>query len=582
MLKKFAYIALFAAVIWWGLSIRLFNAQTRLPHADECEQATTFSKLLDEGTYKYNPNGPHGPTLYYYALACWQISDAFGHGAAYMHDTSQAARRPSDNVDICALRICVLGVYALIFLVFVAMGKELGIAAAFSGFACLWVSGLSCIYSVYFVQESIFAFSILLTALAAWRLAANPSARAAVFLGAAAGFAQATKETAPMSFLAMALSLACCALLEPRLKENLRGIFSARRLSVLSGLALVGFAAIFCPFYSSFGENPSGMLDAFLSYGHFADKSQSAEHAQGALYYLKLLTLQKSEGVWFGELPVFALFLASAAAAAFFALRGKLSCERLKLPWQGPGKRASGTSAQKFAGGARKPERAPLKGTKAQSVRECARTEIPDIIFVLYMGLTAAINVLELSAVSYKTPWLLLAPLTLMCAVAGWGAAKILFKKRSWLALALLAGVLLLLWWQTGLSKMAAGRFHTDPRNPFLYSHTVADFANLVKRIENCSKFSEYGIDMPVAFATKNSPWPAPWFLRKYRNVGFWNSDIPKNLEIFEIVVCDSPFEDEVSKRLEGKGYVSEYFGLRKNLILRAWVKKKLFDESTK
>ena len=68
-LIKTAYCILVAIAIILGFQLRIESSQLRLPHADESEQATTVQKLLDGNGYQYNPNGPHGPTLYYYTFA---------------------------------------------------------------------------------------------------------------------------------------------------------------------------------------------------------------------------------------------------------------------------------------------------------------------------------------------------------------------------------------------------------------------------------------------------------------------------------------------------------------------------------
>ena len=65
---KYAWaIILFLLSICFGGFGAYENLQKRAIHADEAEQATTFLKLYQDGEYKYNPNGPHGPTLYYWA-----------------------------------------------------------------------------------------------------------------------------------------------------------------------------------------------------------------------------------------------------------------------------------------------------------------------------------------------------------------------------------------------------------------------------------------------------------------------------------------------------------------------------------
>ena len=66
-MKYAAYIALAFACLFAGFSARNANITLRATHADEAEQATTALNLRDTGKYEYNPNGPHGPTLYYWA-----------------------------------------------------------------------------------------------------------------------------------------------------------------------------------------------------------------------------------------------------------------------------------------------------------------------------------------------------------------------------------------------------------------------------------------------------------------------------------------------------------------------------------
>ena len=68
-MKYAANIVLIFVCFFAGFSARDSNIRARAIHADEAEQATTAMLLRDSGKYEYNPNGPHGPTLYYWANA---------------------------------------------------------------------------------------------------------------------------------------------------------------------------------------------------------------------------------------------------------------------------------------------------------------------------------------------------------------------------------------------------------------------------------------------------------------------------------------------------------------------------------
>ena len=66
-MKRALCIAAAAAAFAASVFMRESNISARVAHADEAEQASTFSDMLRGEKYKYNPNGPHGPSLYYYA-----------------------------------------------------------------------------------------------------------------------------------------------------------------------------------------------------------------------------------------------------------------------------------------------------------------------------------------------------------------------------------------------------------------------------------------------------------------------------------------------------------------------------------
>ena len=78
----------------------------------------------------------------------------------------------------------------------------------------------------------------------------------------------------------------------------------------------------------------------------------------------------------------------------------------------------------------------------------------------------------------------------------------------------------------------------------------------------------------------KESPWPAPFNLRRFRNAGFWSGgQMPNDISIFDVVVCDYATEKNVEKLLDTSKYEREFYGLRKNLVLTLFIKKEIFDK---
>ncbi|MBQ6534499.1 MAG: hypothetical protein IJI37_04950, partial [Opitutales bacterium] len=189
-MKRILVIALSAACIAAGFVMREKNIGHRMPHADEAEQATTASALIDTGVYKYNPNGPHGPTLYYWAAETLGVQPA--------------------DAQISDFRKTLDPIAAALLILLVLTGRYLGRTAAWAGAACLAMSAFFQIYSGYFVHEIIFAALVYALALAAWQFACSPNVWLALLAGILLGFSQATKETAVISYAAMAGSFAVC------------------------------------------------------------------------------------------------------------------------------------------------------------------------------------------------------------------------------------------------------------------------------------------------------------------------------------------------------------------------------------
>ena len=502
---KFAYIILLACVLIFAFSARLENASLRLPHADESEQATTALKLLDGKGYKYNPDGPHGPTLYYYSLA-------------------KKICTGSENPDIAGMRKDMLFFTILLMCSYLLCSPMLGRFAAWAACGFLGLSGIAVIYSVYYVQETIFALAIFLTATSLWSFILKPSVRSAILLGLCAGFAQATKETTVIMFAGMFAALVLLAVFAG--KSSLEKIPSLKKSLLYLGAAIAGFALVFAVFYSSFGSNPRGILDAVQCYVHFLGKSQSEAHSAPFYYYFALLTTQKCEGVRFGEWAFTATFIFGFICA-----------------WLG------------------------LK--KRRDTRAC---------YAVFLGLSSIFSTLLLSAIPYKTPWLLLPVVGLMCPVSGYGLQFAAGYKNIFIRIAVLLTICILAHFQIGADMKSSLRYHSDPRNPYLYSHTVPDFANLAARISQCVKFSDYKTDIPIAVITQNSPWPLPYYTRELRNAGYWNFP-PKNLGIFDVVIIDGASEQLVKPQLDDSLYEIEYFGLRENLPLTVRIKKELFNK---
>jgi predicted membrane-bound mannosyltransferase len=59
-----------------ALALRVPNLAQRPMHNDEGVNAVKFNELWSSGTFKYDPNEYHGPTLYYFTLPVAWMSGA--------------------------------------------------------------------------------------------------------------------------------------------------------------------------------------------------------------------------------------------------------------------------------------------------------------------------------------------------------------------------------------------------------------------------------------------------------------------------------------------------------------------------
>ncbi len=185
-------------------------------------------------------------------------------------------------------------------------------------------------------------------------------------------------------------------------------------------------------------------------------------------------------------------------------------------------------------------------------------------------GLLLAIYALAIfliySAIPYKTPWLALnlwLPLSLFC---GMGMARIcsLLKNSPsrWIA-ALAAGFLLAL---IGRQTVSVAFEHpADQKNPLAYAHTVEDVLRLPPRLDQLAK--EQKLSSPLIAVVAADAWPLPWYLRKFKRVGFWQPGQDPGEADFYVTspAAAEPLGDKLKDRRP------QFFGVRPEVIIILW-----------
>ena len=496
----------FVLILMTGLSLRVPRLAERPMHHDEANQAYRFGMLLEDGTYAYDADDHHGPTLYYLTLPIAWLTG--------VHTFAE-----SSEITYRALPV----IFGMLLILAIPLLR--------SGIGCIGVLGASLFtaispafayYSRFYIQEMLLVFFTLVCIGAGWLSLKSGSRRWAAVSGVAAGLMFATKETAVLSFAAMAGAGLGCMLLT-RTKH-----LPAKSLLIGAVCAAVVSTVLF----SSFFTHLQGPLDALLAFKGYLARGTGVEteHVHPWNFYLRMLTRYRFEGgpVW-SEGLAFGLGLIGCG----FIVRNRL------------------------------PE-------------HCDRDFARFLMFYTLL-LTAAYSVL-----SYKTPWCILSFLHGWILLAGIGLASLisgcarLITMRHWRT-ALQLGMAGLLAWPAfatyRLAQRTVFRYAADYRNPYCYAHTAPDFKNLYRRIEDLAAVSPKGTNLYIqVIARPDATWPLPFYLRRFPNVGYWvdSASVP-TVPKPDLIISAPDFETDPA------AFLSEFYGLRADTLLALHIDSSLW-----
>lgn len=263
------------ALVLLAASLLRFGDLDKKPlHNDEAVQGYKTGLLLESGTYRYDPTGHHGPTLYFLDLPIARL-----RGESTLAGLSEVSLRLLPALAGLASVLAVL-----------ALRSWIGAAPALIGGAFLALSPMQVYFSRHYVQEPLLTLFSLLTLLTLLGYARRPRARTAVALGLCVGLIHATKETSLIIAAAFGLALLTEAAFDRSTARSwwqrwMREGHPIRdSVIVVSTAILVSFL-----FYSSFLRHPGAFLDAFTAWFHGAGQSVGSEHAKPVTWYLGLL-----------------------------------------------------------------------------------------------------------------------------------------------------------------------------------------------------------------------------------------------------------------------------------------------------
>ncbi|MDH4219605.1 MAG: TIGR03663 family protein [Candidatus Aminicenantes bacterium] len=294
MSKKAAFFGLFLLVVCAALLFRTVRLDLRPMHHDEANQAVKFGDLLEKGTYRYDPNEHHGPSLYYLSLPFAWISSG----------TSFA------SLDEKTLRMvpAIFGV-GVVLLLLLLRGGYSSSTIFFSGILAA-VSPVMVYYNRFYIQETLLVFFLVGAIATSWRYHQDRTWGWAAATGFFCGMVYATKETSLIVFGSLIASLLLARIFE---KRNGRKGFILSHFLAFLGTALVSSFLLF----SSFFQNPRGILDSVVAFRTYFERAAEAGfHSYPWSYYLKMLAFSRyGDGPIWSEALILVLALVGCIAA---------------------------------------------------------------------------------------------------------------------------------------------------------------------------------------------------------------------------------------------------------------------------
>jgi uncharacterized protein (TIGR03663 family) len=507
MSKKPAFYGLILLAVCAAILFRVVRLDLRPMHHDEANQAVKFGELLEREEYRYDPVEHHGPTLYYFSLPFAWI----GSGRSFA------------ALDEVTLRLvpALFGVGIVLLLLLLKDGFSRS-SIVFSGIFVA-VSPLMVFYSRFYIQETLLVFFLLGTIAASWRYHIDRTWRWATATGFFIGLMYATKETCIIALGALFIGLLLARIFT---RESI-----GKKPPISHAFILLGSAFVVAfLFFSSFFQNPKGIMDSVLSFQTYFSKAGDAGfHSYPWPYYLKMLSFSR-----FGNGPVWseALILVLAifgCVAAFYSKSQKNS--------------------------------SPL--------------------FMRFIFFFTLLATAIYSLIPYKTPWNMLPFFIGIILLAGNGAAFLLDRSKnlaSWslILLIICAGI-----FHLGYQAHSANfRFHADSRNPYVYAQTNTDFLNLVQRVNDIAQYHHDQKDMLIKVITHpDEAWPLPWYLRVFTRVGYWQeAEKAGVLEDVPVVISSIDKTEHLLADLQ-QTHQGEFFGLRPEVLLAVHIRKDLWEK---
>jgi len=364
-----------------------------------------------------------------------------------------------------------IGLILLVTLVADGLGRNAVLwAALFTA-----ISPAMVFYSRYYIHEMLLIFFAFLALAAGWRYWRSRNVWWALLSGMGVGLMQATKETFVITLAAAGLALGINQIWNRWLDASGLPVRAPRLRVQHLAAALAMWVVVAVVLFSSFFSNASGPLDSIRTYAPWISRAGgNSPHIHPWHFYLhRLLFFHVGRGPIWSEGLIFGLGVIGALAA--FVRKGL----------------GDGNAS-----------------------------------FIRFLALYTFILTGAYALIAYKTPWCLLSFWHGMILLAGVGAAVLVRVVKFQIARAGMIVVLL-----AGASQLAAqayqaaGRYAAEPHNPYVYAQTSQNLLELVERVKAIAAVAPQPNRVLIkVMAPEGDYWPLPWYLRQFKQIGWWEA----------------------------------------------------------
>jgi uncharacterized protein (TIGR03663 family) len=402
------------------------------------------------------------------------------------------------QINEITLRIIpvIFGLLTILFLL--VLRNELGWKTIFIAALFTSLSPAMVFYSRYYIQEMLLVCFTLAAIVFGYRYLKTISLKWAILTGVSLGLMYATKETSILAISAGLLALGLMQIFQTRNNgvSIFRKIFKNK-----THLLVIILTAIFVSilFYSSFFTNPQGIIDSVLTYNNYFTKAgEQSSHIHSWYYYFKILFFFKNVGGSFWSEGL--ILIMAIVGVLLFYLR---------------------------------------------------KTNYKNKNLIHFFVIFTIILTIIYSIIPYKTPWLMLSFYQGILILAAIGFVSLLeivqkSKLKILLGAILIIGVLHLSWQSYQLNY----KYYDSQENPYVYSHPQNDVFKISENLEKLAEVHPKGYEVFIQIITPNDDyWPLPWYLRNFKNVGWWNY-VDENIPSAPIILASPNVEDDLLIKL--------------------------------